>query len=42
MNTSEEIIARARFKTMLGEVLWTIFLGLLLGVGFAFGWWLVS
>jgi hypothetical protein len=37
-----EAMALTRFKSLLGEMAWTIWLGLMLGVGFAFGWWLIG
>lgn len=31
-----------QIKTMLAEVAWSIYSGLMMGVGFALAWWLLS
>lgn len=36
-----EAMALTRFKSLLGEMAWTVWLGLM-EVGFAFGWWLIG
>ena len=37
-----DAMALAKAKNMLAEVVWTAWLGFVLGCGFAFGWWLVG